>query len=167
LEHGGASGGQWCPKSHSGACGTLGCVAGDERAILLFDGVCNVCEWTVCFVVPRDPQGRFRFASLQSNAAGRLLRQAGLPLDQVDTVVLIEGERVSLRSTAILRVLRRLVFPWPLLYPLILVPRALRDRAYDAFAARRYRWFGKQDTCLVPGPDLATRFLEVDYGDVP
>ncbi len=132
----------------------------DEHAILLFDGVCNVCESTVRFVVPRDPHGRFQFASLQSDAGGRLLRHAGLPPEQLDTVVLIEGERVSLRSTAILRVLRRLVLPWPLLYPLILVPRALRDRAYAAFAARRYRWFGKKDACLIPGPDLAARFLE-------
>jgi len=135
-------------------------VAGDPRAILLFDGVCNVCERTVRFVAPRDRHGRFQFASLQSPVGSDLLRRAGLPPEQLDTVVLIEGERVSLRSTAILRVLRRLRFPWPLLYPLILLPRALRDRAYDAFAARRYRWFGKKDACLVPDAELAARFLE-------
>lgn len=135
-------------------------MADGERAILLFDGVCNVCEWTVRFVAPRDPSGRFRFASLQSETAARLLERAGLAPDQFDTVVLVEGERVSVRSTAVLRVLRRLVFPWPLLYALILIPRPLRDCAYAAFAARRYRWFGKKDACLVPDPELATRFLD-------
>ena len=134
-------------------------VTGDGRAIILIDAMFNVCESTVRFVVPRDPEGRFAFASLQSETGRALLEKAELPPDRIDTVVLFENGRTYLRSTAILRILRRLTGAWPLLRVLLLVPRPLRDAAYDAFAARRYRWFGKKETCLVPTPDIAARVL--------
>lgn len=139
--------------------GSLVCVSSERRAVLLIDGVCNLCEGCVRFIVPRDPEGRFAFAALQSETGERLLREAGLPND-LDTVVLLEDGRSYARSTAILRVLRRLSGAWPLLYALIAIPRPLRDWAYAAFIAHRYRWFGKKDACLVPGPDLAARFLD-------
>ncbi len=131
----------------------------DGRAVILIDGECNVCESTVRFVVPRDPQGRFAFAAIQSETGQALLAEAGLPGDAIDTAVLFEGGRVFTRSTAVLRILRRLDGAWPLLRVLLLVPRPLRDAAYDAFAARRYAWFGRKDACLVPTPDIAARFL--------
>jgi predicted DCC family thiol-disulfide oxidoreductase YuxK len=133
---------------------------GETRSILLIDGECNVCTWTVQFVVPRDPEGRFAFAALQSPAGRRLLEQAGQPPERLETVVLLEDGAVHRRSSAVLRVVRRLSGAWPLLYALWLIPRPLRDRVYDAFAARRYRWFGRRDRCLVPSPDLAPRFLD-------
>jgi predicted DCC family thiol-disulfide oxidoreductase YuxK len=135
-------------------------VEDDARSILLIDGECNVCDWVVRFVAPRDPHGRFAFASLQSPAGRRLLERAGVTPDRLDTVVLLEGQRVHLRSSAMLRVVRRLSGAWPLLSALWLIPRPIRDRLYDAFAARRYRWFGRRDQCLVPTPDLAPRFLD-------
>ena len=137
-----------------------GRVDGEAQSILLIDGECNVCTWTVRFVVPRDPEGRFAFAALQSPSGHRLLEQAGLPPDRLDTVVLLEDGAVHRRSAAVLRVVRRLSGAWPLLCVLWLIPRPLRDRLYDAFAARRYRWFGRRDECLVPTPDLAPRFLD-------
>lgn len=135
-------------------------VYGDARAILLIDGECNVCDWTVRFVAPRDPEGRFAFAALQSPRGRRLLEQAGLADHPPDSVVLLEDGAVYLRSSAVLRVVRHLSGAWPLLSVLWLIPRPLRDRLYDAFAARRYRWFGRRDSCLVPTPDLTTRFLQ-------
>jgi predicted DCC family thiol-disulfide oxidoreductase YuxK len=127
------------------------------RAVLLFDGVCTLCNGFVQFVIQRDPAGRFQFATLQSDAARRLLQAAPQPLP--DTLVLVENGRMFLRSTAALRVARGLKFPWPLAYVLVVVPRPLRDWLYDIVARNRYRWFGRRDVCMVPTPELRARFL--------
>ena len=129
-------------------------------ATILFDGVCNLCNGFVQFVVKRDPQARFRFAALTSDAAQSLLRQSGVTLPLPDSMVLVEDDAVYLRSDAPLRIARGLVFPWPLLYGLVVVPRFIRDRIYDFIAARRYRWFGRRDVCMIPTPELRRRFLE-------
>ena len=136
-----------------------------EPAVLLFDGVCNLCTAWVRFVVRRDPPpARFRFASLQSEAARRVLaahdRPAPAAQEAPESLVLIEGGRLYERSTAALRVLRGLGLPWSLLYVLIVVPRALRDGVYRWIARRRYAWFGRREECLVPTPELRGRFLE-------
>ncbi len=129
------------------------------RALVLFVGVCHVCNGTVSFVLKRDPEGRFVFAPLQSELARGVLRHFGLPEDRLETLVLVEGDECVLRSTAVLRIARRLRAPWSLLYALVVVPRALRDWGYGIFAARRYRWFGKRDACAVPAPQHRDRFL--------
>jgi predicted DCC family thiol-disulfide oxidoreductase YuxK len=129
---------------------------------ILFDGVCNLCNGFVRFVIRRDPSARFRFAALQSDAAATLLRDAGVSAALPDSVVLVAGGRVYVRSAAVLRVARGLRFPWPLAYAGILVPPFIRDRLYDIVAARRYRWFGRRETCMMPTPDLARRFLGRD-----
>ncbi|HEV8674058.1 MAG TPA: thiol-disulfide oxidoreductase DCC family protein [Methylomirabilota bacterium] len=131
-----------------------------SRPIVLFDGVCNLCNGSVTFIVKRDPGRRFRFAALQSAAGATLLRQFGLPADALDTLVLVEGNRAFTRSTASLRVARRLSGLWPLLYALIVVPRPIRDLLYGVVARNRYRWFGRRDACMMPTPDLRERFLE-------
>ena len=128
-------------------------------AVILFDGVCNLCNGFVQFVVARDPQARFRFAALQSTAAGALLRDASVTAPLPDSMVLVEDGRVYMRSTAALRVARGLRSPWPAAYLLIIVPRVIRDRVYDVIAAHRYRWFGRRESCMVPTPDLVRRFL--------
>ena len=126
---------------------------------ILFDGVCNLCNRFVRFVIVRDPHARFRFAPLTSAAARSLLRESGVAEPLPDSMVLIEDGRVYFRSDAQLRVVRRLRFPWPLFYGFIVVPRFVRDRVYDTIAAGRYRWFGRRETCMVPTPDVARRFL--------
>jgi predicted DCC family thiol-disulfide oxidoreductase YuxK len=126
--------------------------------VLLFDGVCTLCNGFVRFVIERDPAGRFRFAPLQSDAAGRLLGNA--PQPRPDSLVLVEDGRVFTRSTAALRVARGLRFPWPLAYVFVAVPRPLRDWVYDAVARNRYRWFGRREVCMVPPPELRSRFLD-------
>jgi len=130
------------------------------EAIVLFDGVCNVCDASVRFVFGHDRDGVFRFAPLQSPIAKSLLHRHHLPSDDLDTVVLIEGDHVSTRSTAALRIVRRLGGAWPLLYGLIVVPRPLRDAAYRWFANNRYRWFGRRESCAIPAPGLRERFLD-------
>jgi predicted DCC family thiol-disulfide oxidoreductase YuxK len=126
--------------------------------VLLFDGVCTLCNGFVRFVIERDPAGRFQFAPLQSDAARRLLGAVPQPLP--DSLVLAENGRLFMRSTAALRVARGLRFPWPLAYVLVAVPRPVRDWVYDAVARNRYRWFGRRESCMVPTPELRARFLD-------
>ena len=128
--------------------------------VILFDGECNLCDWSVRFVVRHDPRGRFRLAALQSPAGQRLLAERGVDPRGIDSVVLIEGERWYARSEAALRIARGLAGPWPLLSALRIVPRPLRDWAYDAVARNRFRWFGRRDACLLPTPALRERFLD-------
>jgi predicted DCC family thiol-disulfide oxidoreductase YuxK len=129
------------------------------HAVVLFDGVCNLCNAFVRFVIPRDPRGYFRFAALQSDAANRLMAEAAWASGEADTVILIENRRAFIRSAAALRIARRLRFPWPLVCALVVVPRPLRDWVYDLVARNRLRWFGRRDVCMVPGPETAGRFL--------
>ena len=128
---------------------------------MLFDGVCNLCNAAVQFVLRRDRKARFRFAALQSPAGRRLLAEHGLPIpDEPDTMVLIEGDRVLVRSSAALGATKYLRFPWPLARVGFVVPRLLRDAIYRLVARNRYRWFGKTEQCRIPTPDLRARFLE-------
>lgn len=127
--------------------------------IVFFDGVCNLCNRIVRFIIKRDPRGQFRFAALQSDAARALLAEAGVEGQAGDTMLLLEDARLFDRSTAALRIARRLRFPWRLAYALIIIPRPLRDWLYRIIARHRYRWFGKRDTCMVPTPELQQRFV--------
>lgn len=131
--------------------------------IVFFDGVCNLCNAAVRFIVKRDTQGYFRFASLQSEAAKRLLPSSCRERFG-DSIVLLEDEECFGASTAALRIARRLRAPWPLVYGAILVPRFLRDPVYRWIARNRYRWFGKKDSCELPTPELRSRFLEEGSG---
>jgi predicted DCC family thiol-disulfide oxidoreductase YuxK len=137
--------------------------------VILFDGLCNLCTGSVRFVLERDRAAAFDFASLQSEAARGVLAKAGRDAKGLpDSVVLVDEEGVHLRSEAALRIAGRLRQPWPLLAVFRILPRALRDAAYDFVARRRYRWFGKRDACLVPTPALRARFLdagELSAGD--
>ena len=128
-------------------------------AVVLFDGVCNFCNGTVNFILEHDPEGYFRFAALQSEAARPLLAEARLASDFLDNIVLVEDGACYVRSTAALRIVRRLSWPWPLLYAAVVIPRPLRDFVYDWVARNRYRWFGKSDVCRLPPPSVRERFL--------
>lgn len=128
-------------------------------AVVLFDGVCNLCNASVQFILRRDPEGRFRFASLQSEAGRELMRARGMDPDLLSSVVLVEGGRAFTRSDAALRIARGLGGGWPLLGALRVVPRPVRDRVYEWVAANRYRWFGKRDSCMLPAPEHRGRFL--------
>lgn len=135
-------------------------LAGSRHALLLFDGVCNLCNGFVNFVLDHDPEGYFLLGALQSESARPYLRAFAVDPEAVDTVVLIEEGQLYTRSTAALRVLRRLEVPWPLLYGFIAVPSPVRDWVYDRIAANRYEWFGRRDQCRVPTPELQARFLK-------
>ncbi len=127
--------------------------------LLLFDGVCNLCNGVVQFVIRHDAAGRFRFAALQSDAGQALLQQFGLSTTQFDSFVYVKGGQFYTESTAALRVARDMGGAMSLLWGLMIVPRFIRDAVYRFVARNRYRVFGKKDACMIPTPELKSRFL--------
>ena len=133
-----------------------------DDPVLLFDGVCNLCNSSVDFIVRHDPDGRVKFASLQSRTGRRLLRKGGLPADYDASLVLIEDDRFYTSSDAALRVARYLRAPWSWASVLRVFPRWLRDTVYRWVSRNRYDWFGKRDTCRLPTPEERDRFIDSD-----
>ncbi|MDP1509671.1 thiol-disulfide oxidoreductase DCC family protein [Paenibacillus sp. CMAA1739] len=131
------------------------------HSIVLVDGGCHFCQGATRFIIKRDPEGIFHFASLQSEVGQEFLHAGGLSTDRLDTFVLIEDGTYYTKSTAALRIAKRLRFPYPLAYVLILVPRFVRDAVYNWVARNRYRWFGKdeEDQCQIPPPEIRKRFF--------
>jgi len=126
---------------------------------LLFDGVCNLCNQSVQAVIQVDEHKIFRFASLQSEAGQSAVKRILATPDDLDSVILVDGDQVHIKSDAVLRVLYHLGGYYRMLYLFRFVPRFIRDFIYDWIARNRYTWFGKRDVCMVPTPDLESRFL--------
>lgn len=126
--------------------------------VVVFDGVCNVCNGFVRFLLRRDPEGRLSFASAQSEYGAAVLADMGERPDDPSTIVLIDGERRYLRSEAVLRAVAALGGVWRVALAGLIVPRFVRDAAYTGFARRRYRWFGRTDVCQAPDPRWRERF---------
>lgn len=131
----------------------------ENHAIMLFDGVCNFCNDSVQFIIKRDPNAYFKFAPLQSEEGKALLAQYGLPLDAMDTIILIENNKAYSYSTAALRIARKLSKLWSLFYIFILVPPFIRNPIYRFVGRNRYKWFGKKESCMMPTPEIRSRFL--------
>jgi predicted DCC family thiol-disulfide oxidoreductase YuxK len=128
-------------------------------AIVLFDGTCAFCERSVIFIATRDPAAYFRFGASQSPQAAALLAEHGLTRATARSMILIEGGRAYLRSTASLRIAARLGFPWSLLRVLLLVPVPIRDAVYRVVAAVRHRIAGRSNACDVPPPEIRARLI--------
>ena len=126
------------------------------RRIVFFDGYCLLCQASVQFIIQRDPSGLFQFAPLQEELANKLL--APLPESGVSSVILWEEGKISYRSTAALRIVKKLRGVWPLLYVLTIVPVFIRDGIYNWVAKNRYKWWGKSSKCLIPKPEWKERF---------
>ncbi|MDQ4120781.1 MAG: thiol-disulfide oxidoreductase DCC family protein [Acidobacteriota bacterium] len=131
----------------------------DDKAIVLFDGVCNFCNGTINFIIRRDLKERFRFAPLQSEIGQRLLRQYDLNSPGIDSVVLLENGKAFTHSTAALKIAQKLGGVWQIFSIFQAVPRPVRDFFYRLFARYRYRLFGKKEVCMMPTPDIKARFL--------
>lgn len=132
----------------------------NKEKIILFDGVCNLCSSVVQFVIKRDKKDQFKFASLQGDAGQQILKKFNLPNNTFNSFILLEGEILSTRSAAALRVAKYLGSGWSLLYGLMIIPRFLRDGVYNWIAKNRYKWFGKKEECWVPTPALRKKFLK-------
>jgi predicted DCC family thiol-disulfide oxidoreductase YuxK len=130
-----------------------------DHVLVMFDGVCNLCNGFVQFLIRRDASGKFRFASLQSAFAQQRLTQFGLDPAQLHSVIVIENGKIYERSDAALRVAVHLPGLWPAMRVFYIIPRGLRDVVYNWVAASRYRWFGRRETCMVPDPSLKSRFV--------
>lgn len=128
--------------------------------VIFFDGVCNLCNRSVQFVIKRDRAKKFRFASLQGKTAALVLKELNIAPADSDSFILLDEKKVYTRSTAALRVLRELGGLWKLLYVFIIVPPFIRDGIYNFIARNRYKWFGKREECMIPTPELKERFLE-------
>jgi len=130
--------------------------------VVLFDGVCKLCNGMVRFIISHDPHKRLKLASVQSPEGQALLEWFGLPTDHFNTMGFIENNRLSVRSEAMLGLAQYLDQPWPWLRVLRVVPRVIRDWAYDRVALNRYRLFGRYETCVLPDADHEGRFLGSD-----
>jgi len=128
--------------------------------IVVFDGVCILCNKTVQWIIRNDSKSKFRFASLQSETGQLLLKEHGFSSDSFKSILYITDNSVYLKSTAVLHILRGLDGGFQILYSLIIIPRIFRDMVYDFIANRRYQWFGKRDSCIAPFPEYRDRFLE-------
>ena len=131
-----------------------------DQWIILFDGVCNLCNGSVQFIINRDKKRRFRFASLQSEFGQQQLKEIGLDPNQLHTIIFIKGKSFYNRSNAALEIARYLDGIWPVLYGFKIIPTFLRDAVYNLVAKNRYEVFGKKDACRLPTPELRYRFIE-------
>ena len=132
----------------------------DEDRVLVFDGVCNLCDGGVNFLIGRDKKAKIRYAAAQSSAGRALLKHFQMPIDEFNTMVYVQNRQPFVKSTAALRVALNLPLPWPVLGVGLLLPRFLRDWVYDRVAANRYRMFGIKDQCMIPTDDIRARFLD-------
>ncbi len=125
----------------------------------MFDGVCNLCNSSVNFIIDHDPKGHFRFAALQSDFGQEKLKALGFSTEDFDSLVLLSGDKVYKKSSAALRIARKLNELYPLLFIFIIIPPFIRHAMYDVIARNRYKWWGKQDSCRMPTPELRSRFV--------
>src|SRR5258706_4489970 len=131
----------------------------NEGPVVLFDGVCNLCNSSVQFIIKHDKKKQFLFASLQGRSGQELLKKFDLPATDFNSFVLVEKDRVYTRSTAALRIAKQLSGGWKLIYGFIIVPGFIRNAIYNWIARNRYKWFGKKDECMIPTRELKERFL--------
>ncbi|HEX6846081.1 MAG TPA: thiol-disulfide oxidoreductase DCC family protein [Chitinophagaceae bacterium] len=131
----------------------------NDKPVILFDGVCNLCTGSVQFILKRDTTKEFLFASLQSNYGQELLKQFHLPTDVFNSFILYREGKIFTRSTAALKMFQQLN-GWKWVKIFWIVPKFFRDAVYNLVAQNRYRWFGKKEECWVPTPELKARFLE-------
>jgi predicted DCC family thiol-disulfide oxidoreductase YuxK len=129
------------------------------KKIVLFDGVCNLCNGTVVFIIQRDTKDRFRFAALQSDIGIQLTQELGIDTTQIESIIVVHHQRYYYKSGAALRIARDLKGAWPLLSVFLIIPPFIRDGIYDIIARNRYRWFGKKESCMIPTPELKSKFL--------
>lgn len=131
-----------------------------KNPVIFFDGVCNLCNSSVQFIIRHDKKKIFRFASLQSSIGQQLLKENKLVEKYFDSFILFENQTIYTRSTGALKCVKKLSPPWSWLYIFIIVPRFIRDGIYSWIAKNRYRWFGKKEACWLPSRELRSLFLD-------
>jgi len=127
-------------------------------SVILFDGVCKLCNRSVNFILRIDRQGRLKLAPLQSDYGRKVLERHGMKSGPLESMMLLEGERLTSQSTAIIRISKYLGGLWPLCMIMLIIPRFIRDFLYAIIAKNRYQWFGQYNTCRLPDPEFEDRF---------
>jgi predicted DCC family thiol-disulfide oxidoreductase YuxK len=130
-----------------------------DSRVVLFDGVCNLCNSSVLFIIKRDTRAKLKFASLQSDYGSEQLKRFSLPVSALNSVLLVREGRLFQKSNAALEIARMLDGMWPLMYAFKIVPSFIRDLIYNWIANNRYRWFGKKEECMIPTPEMKARFV--------
>ncbi|TLS35813.1 thiol-disulfide oxidoreductase DCC family protein [Pseudalkalibacillus caeni] len=126
--------------------------------IILFDGECNFCDKSVQFIIKRDKKAIYKFGSIQSDEGQEILKKYRVP-QGIDSLILVEGNKCYLKSSAALRICKNLQGAWKLLYGILIIPKPIRDIVYSFVAKNRYKWFGKKESCMLPSPEIRKRFL--------
>ena len=127
--------------------------------VVLFDGVCNLCNSSVIFIIRRDTKSKLKFASLQSEYGVEQMKKFNLHPSALNSVLLVKNDRLFQKSSAALEIVSMMDGVWPILYVFKIVPPFIRDFIYDWIAHNRYRWFGKKESCMIPTPDMRARFI--------
>ena len=131
----------------------------NTEQILLFDGICNLCNGFVFFIIKRDPAAKFKFATLQSDFGQIQLKKFDLSSVKLKTIIYLRDEKYFLKSSAVLHALKDLGGLWKLFFVFIIIPAFIRDFFYIVIASNRYKIFGKRNTCMTPEPEIAQRFI--------
>ena len=131
----------------------------NKHKIILFDGVCNLCNDAINFVIKHDAKDVFQFAALQSVVGRKLANEYFIDTTKIDSILLIDQDKIYAKSTAALKIARHLSGGYPLLYGFMIVPHFIRNWVYDLIAKNRYKWFGRKDSCMIPTPELKKKFL--------
>ena len=131
-----------------------------NKQLILFDGVCNLCNSSIQYVINHDKNERFMFAPLQSNVGELVIKKFSIDTKKIDSILLYSNENgLSIKSSAALKVAKHLGFPRNLMFGFIIIPAFIRNWVYDYIAKNRYRWYGKKEECMIPTPELKSRFL--------
>lgn len=130
-----------------------------NHPVLLFDGVCNYCNYWVNFAIKRDKKKILRFTPLQGETAKKILSQYSITVTDLSSVIVVENNKAYTQSSAAIRMFRHLGGGWKLFYGMIIFPKFIRDFFYNIIARNRYKWYGKRETCMIPGPNISERFL--------
>lgn len=132
-----------------------------DKRLILFDGVCNLCNSSVLYVIKRDKKNLFMFAPLQSQVGKQIIEKYNIDTSKVDSIILYTPEKgIVSKSTAALKIASKLSFPTNTLSVFLIVPAFIRNWVYDFIAKNRYKWYGKKEACMVPTPELKSKFLE-------
>ncbi len=130
-----------------------------EKKIILFDGVCNLCNSSINFVIKRDRKDVFRFTALQEEVGRGLIDKYGIDPSNTDSIILIENNKAYIKSSAALRIAKSMSGGYPLLFIFMVIPKFIRNWVYDFVARNRYKWYGKKESCMIPTPELKAKFL--------
>jgi predicted DCC family thiol-disulfide oxidoreductase YuxK len=128
--------------------------------IIIFDGLCNLCNTFVQFIIRIDQNGIFKFTPMQSETAGEIFKQYKIDFKNMDTVILLKNNTIFYQSDAVLEIVKALKYPWKAFYFFKFIPKFIRDGIYNVIASNRYTWFGKRDSCMIPTEDIKSRFLD-------